>query len=150
MSIRANHKTALKNILQTIVYKGTLDVFDGVKLSHTSLPYAFITSGQVLANREGTTFTNSGYLRMYTYFINLVCQGTEDQSLLNDIEVEVDTLEGLILDKIQADATRYNGVWQDLYCTEVTSPYSGADLAMDDSYIIKTFSVTAEAPIARS
>lgn len=151
MSIRSTHKASIKGILETISYKSSLlDVFDEVKLSHSTVPYVFITSGSVRPTREGTTFTNSGYMRMYTYFINLVCQASEDQSLLNEVETELDALEGLILDKLQADATRYNGVWQDLYCTDVSSPYAGADLNMNDSYIIKTFSVTVEVPVPRS
>lgn len=148
MSVRSDQKTRLEAILETITFNSVaLPVFSGVKTSHTRYPYVFITSGGLTPNKDGGTLRDRGtYERVREYAVTLVFQqNSESISEINDIEVEIDELEELVLNKLGDESTRNDAqYWVDLYVTDVSAPLNGAELALDSSFIVKTFTVAIE------
>jgi len=154
MSIRSTHKAQLKTILEGITYNTVaLPVYDEVATTSDRFPYVFITSGGLTPNRASanavTLNSTNDYVRQYRYFINLVTQGTEDISGTNLVEIQLDDLEEEIMELLQKDSTRDNVNWTDLYVQDVSSPFSGAELNINETYIIKTFEVVIEYRIVR-
>lgn len=147
MNIRTNQKTRLKSILESISYNSaTLPVFIGVKTQTTAYPYVFIVSGDLIPNKTGETLSDRGtYDRVRSYFVNLVFMNDGTIESINDAEVQVDQLEQLILDKIGDEATRNDGdEWFDIYCTDVSSPFNGAEISLEGNTIVKTFIIALE------
>jgi len=153
MSIRSDQKAAIKAILGGITYKGAaLTVYDTIKLADTVFPFVFITDGNSTPNREGSTETNSYYYRHYEYKVNAVFQAREEESNLQQLVADMNTLEDLILAKFQLDSSRdylSNSLWLDIVCTDISAPFSGAELNLSDEYVVMEFTIKAEKTYGR-
>jgi len=148
MSIRSDHKTAIKTIMETLSWTRTIPVYDEISRGGDNIPFIFLTSGALLANRPSggaVTLNSTGdYIRQYTYYINLLCQGSEELEAINVVEADMDTLEGLIMALLQKDSTRDEGSWQDLFVSDVSSPFNGTEIGFDSTFVVKTFTITVE------
>lgn len=148
MNTRTEQKNRLQSILETITFNGNvLPVFVGLKTTNNVYPYCFITSSRLIPNKDGGTLRDRGtYERVREYTLVAVFQqNSEAIEDLNAIEVEIDELEQLLIDKIGDEATRNDGQeWVDIYVTDVSSPVNGIELNMDSSLITKIITVACE------
>lgn len=146
MSIRSEHKTRLKQILEGITIDGdNLDIFEGVKTTHTRLPYAFITSADMLPNIEGSSlFDSHTYNRIRKYDITIVFYAEDSVQSVNAAEIQIDDLEELVLNALSTRATRNDTLWQDVIVESVSAPIQGAEVAMEANYIVKTISIAIQ------
>ena len=153
MSIRSIHKSRIKALLESITYNTQpILAFDKVTTTADRFPYCFITSGAMNPNYKtnGQSMLDSGtYNSGYQYAINIVTYTTESIDDVNNAEVQIDDLEGLIVAKFR-DLDVRNGVdyttekWSDVIITAVSEPINGADISLSDNYIIKTITILIE------
>jgi hypothetical protein len=142
MSTRETHKIALKNVLETIT---NFDVYPFTKLDNGRWPYAFITHGQSRSNKNGKLLNRYNYERVRTYYINVVFMLKDDTvAALNDLELQAGEYEDMILDILTRASTLNNGVWQDINVVEISSPWSGSDVKMNQNTLLITFQVDIE------
>lgn len=147
MSIRSDHRTALKTLLETITYNSAnIAVSDYYITASDNSPYFYITAGDLTPNfGEGTLLaTQFNYIRGYKYYINAVFYVPEGDS--KSVETIIDDVEELLIDKLQSQSARDYGIWQDLVVNSVSSPYQ-RDPDTTDNYLIKTFEITIETNI---
>lgn len=147
MDIRANHKTRLKAILETILYNGVnLPVFVKVTTQNDRYPYAFITSAKLTPNKDEGTLSDRGtYYRVREYFLNVVYMNDGTLDSINGAEIQIDQTEQLIIDKIGDESTRNDAqFWSDIYCDDVSSPFQGSELSIEGNTVVKTFTIQIE------
>jgi hypothetical protein len=141
MSVRSDHRTALQTILQTISYNGSnITVSPYYITTADNYPYFHIVAGGLTPNIGSSTVntSNLSYKRGYTYYISAVFTAPNDDS--EDIEIMVDDIEGLVVDKLQSGATRDSGNWFDLVVRDVSDPYP-KDPKIGDNSLVKTFEI---------
>lgn len=119
--MRQIHKTALKQILQTVNFRGAALTVETYNInSDDHFPYVFVTSGPM----ESISFTNVEHKRLCVYEINCVAS-LEDNTL--DGETMLDELEDLIIDAVDLAAVGDNNKWLDIRVTGSTDPFQYTD-----------------------
>jgi len=147
MNIRSDQKNRIKTILESIVYNSSnLPVFIGVKTQNDQWPYAFITSGGLTPNKDGGTLRDRGtYERVREYQVTLLFMLDDSSPSLNQVEIQIDQLEQLVINKLGEEATRNDGQsWFDLYVTSVSEPINGQELQIIGNTLAKIFTIVAE------
>jgi len=136
MSTRSTHKAQLEAILETISFNngsGASNIVVNTYYTTTAdkYPYCFITSGEM----ESPLLQSRDYKEIRFYNLNVVFRVEADGGVT---ETLMDTLEGLIVAKLQPQSTRDSVAEQDLRLVSVSSPYQN-DVSVQDGCIIKSF-----------
>ena len=153
MNYRAIDKQYLKSYLETVVFDGkSLPVFTKHTISDAT-PYCLVTSAALVPNEgSGSMHDNGNYKRGYRYSVQLVWKARQGEEETQVTEDSVDELEADIIDLLQSmevrdckeltgETTRSNK-WLDLEIDgEISAPFSGTKIALDENHFVKTFPV---------
>jgi hypothetical protein len=142
MNYREIHREKLRGYLSTITFDGQALTVSAYSKSKSSIyPYVFLMA---LDSPDQNLMSNQTYRRQYNYAVSIVFQIDENESDQLILEKSIDVLESLILDKLQTEDVRSSSgedSWEDLQVGDVTSPYSGDRINLDQNLVIKTIEV---------
>lgn len=147
MPIRQDHKNQIKNYIESLEFNSGSGLFNLEVTEHyitnaNRYPYIFITSGELKPNIKNNASQfelgiNGTYYRCYEYRLVTVFKIG-----LNNGETEnlIDSLEELIVNKLQSSEVRNSTAYTDFELISVSSPYS-EDVSIQDNCVLKTFLV---------
>ncbi len=155
---RATHKTELQTILQSLTFEGSsLSVSTHYRNAGISDPYIYITSGGYGSPTnafESSKFNldTGSYLRSYQYMITAVWKYASDDNVDPLQEARIDTLEQLILNKLQTQSiadgyTNGSGVtvWINLIVKEVAKTFSPNPITKDgliyEDFVVEVWNI---------
>lgn len=143
---RQTDKTALKSILESIALEGSnLTISNGYTNAGLKDPFVYITSNGNTPNISGgVNIDNRSYFRGYNYLIGVVFRYGSLMQPEPAQEVRIDKLEELVLCKLQAEATRNNGAWNDLVIIGDVEPIFQAEPDLQDATLTLQFTVQCQ------
>ena len=137
MGIRAEHKTKIKQFLESIEFENTnLTVVTNYQNFGRTDPYLFITSAGFESEVTGDVqIDNISYYTAYRYRITCVFLANENADGVQ--EDRIDDIEELVVDKLRSRLMRDNEGWDDFILKQVSEPYSlsGPDIIDNKTYL---------------